>query len=454
MNKMNKIFSSSLLVILMAAFLFSCQKDISKIGVNVVGSNPLVVTYMDTITVRVHSELIDTLRSDELSSHVLGAYKDPTFGMLNASVYSQFRLPVGGDSWDFGEGAVLDSIILYIKYANTDIYGDTNYAQHLTVYEVGEDMSREDAYFSNQNLRIKNDVLGDKTFIPRFDSIVDPNDTSKKIIRPINIPLSNEFGERLLNLDTSAYDNIENFLNEFKGLYITTLNENLPSSGGALVNTDFEDGSATYIGLYYHNNDKDSLVYKYVVNFNAAHFSNFNHYGYQDATADFRQQVIDGDTTLGEQKIYMQGLAGVRTLIEFPYLNKMPDFYNYSVNDAKLFVYDIDTTSGYSAISSLTLSQELVVDSVANYYLISDASSGDRYFSGKYNFDGNRYYFRITQYIQDLIAGRTPGNKLRIEIVGGAVHPNRLVAAGWNPTADLQDKKIQLQLIYTKIDND
>jgi len=454
MNKMNKIFSSSLMLVLTAALLFSCQKDISKIGVDVVGENPLIVTYMDTISIRVHSELVDTLRSDELSSHVLGAYKDPVFGTLNASVYSQFRLPASSADWDFGEGAELDSIILYIKYSNTDIYGDTNYQQHLTVYEVGEDMARDEAYFSNQNLRVKNTILGEASFIPKFDSIIDPQDTSKKIIRPIIIPLSNEFGEHLLHLDSTAYSSIENFLAEFKGLYITTLNENLPSSGGSLVNTDFEDGEKTYIGLYYHNNDKDSLSFKYIVNFNAAHFSNFNHYQYQDASEDFRRQLIDGDTTLGEEKIYMQGLGGVRTIIEFPYINKLPDYYNYAINDAKLFIYDIDTASGFEAVSTLTLSQRVEVDGIPNYYLIEDASSGEQYFGGKYNLEGNKYFFRITQHIQSLIAGDTPDNKMRIEMVGGAVHPNRLVAAGWNPSGDLQDKKVVLQLIYTKIDND
>jgi len=336
MIKMKKIFSSSLLmIILMTALLFSCKKDISKIGVDVVGANPLKVVYMDTVTIKAYSELIDSLRTDELSAHVLGAYKDPIFGTLNASIYSQFRLIGGFEDYDFGTNPVIDSVRLYIKYSDTDVYGDTNYMQNLTVYELGEDMLRDTFYYSFQNLRTKYDILGQTSFIPVFDSVqyIDGEDTLQKL-RPITIPLANEFGTRLLMLDTLAYSSNEEFLKEFKGIYITTLDQNLPSFGGSLVNTNFDDDE-TYINLFYHNDEADSLEFKLATDFSTARFSNFNHYDYQDADPLFYQQVVEGDTTLGEQKLYMQGLAGVRTVIEFPYLHKMSDYYNYAVNEAK-----------------------------------------------------------------------------------------------------------------------
>lgn len=451
---MNKILSSGL-ILLMAALLFSCEKDISKIGIDVVGENALNVVYSDTFAVKVHSELIDSLRTDELSGHVLGAYKDPVFGTLNASVYSQFRLNPENEDYNFGEGAMLDSIILFVKYVDTLIYGDAGFTQNFTVYELGDDMSRDSGYYSFDNVRVKHEILGEVSYVPSFDSIdyYKLNDTTTYTkLQPIRIPLSQEFGERLMGFDSITYSSNDNFVDAFKGIYITTLDQYLPSTGGGLVSTNFESTEETFIGLYYHN-DTDTAAINFIVDFNTAHFSNFNHYEYQDADFDFRNQVIDEDFSLGESQFYLQGLAGVRAVVEFPHLGKMDDYYNYAVNEAKLFVYNNELESDYDAVSSLTLSHKVIVDSVPNYYLISDASSGENYFSGDYNSADKKYYFRITQHIQRLIKGETDDNQMRIEMIGGAVHANRLVATGWNPIG-LEDKKIVLQLVYTKIDDD
>ena len=297
MSNMNKIYSSSLLIILSAALLFSCTKDISKIGVDVVGKNPLDVVYTDTITIETYSELIDSLRTDELSAHVLGAMVDPIFGTTNASVYSQFRIEDEYETTPFiGENTELDSIILYIKYADTTVYGSTDYMQHFAVYELGEDLIRDTAYYAFQNLRTKSDILGESSFIPQFDTVTfitkpdDPFNTKPdtfRRIRPIRIPLSEDFGNRLLNLDLGKYQTQEAFLEEFKGLYITTLNQNMPSSGGSMITANMNDPE-TYIMLYYHNDSSSYLEngtevfynfeFKYIVDINTARFSNYNHY--------------------------------------------------------------------------------------------------------------------------------------------------------------------------------
>jgi len=478
MNNMNKIISSSLLIFLSAAFFFSCTKDISQIGVDIVGKNPLQVTYMDTITISLQSELVDSLRTDEISSHALGAYKDPIFGTVNGSVYSQFRITDNYSSSPFiGPNPALDSIILYIKYSDDKVYGDTNYIQNLTVYELGEDLHKDSTYYSFQNIRTKSEILGEVSFKPSFDSVyfyskpdnpelIKP-DTVRRI-RPITIHLSEEFGNHLLN-DTAIYETQESFLDAFKGLYITTLNSNLPTSGGSMVNASFDNPSETYIMLYYHHDTSSymqgdtllvnyNLEFKYSVDLSTANFSNYNHYDYLDADIDFYNQVINGDTALYKDKFYMQGLGGVRTTIKFPYAQKIPDYYNYSINEAKLIIHNIDTDQDpffpLSPVTSFSLSQKVEMDSTfTDYFLIPDASGGEHYFGGTYNDIAEEYVFRITQYLQSLIEGNSYDNELRLEIIGSAVHPDRLVAGGFNPS-EANEKKVVLEVIYTKIDND
>jgi len=448
----------------MAALLFSCKKDISKIGVDVVGENPLEVIYFDTASIKVYSELIDSLRTDEdfISTSVVGAIKDPVFGTLNASIYNQFRLETGDADHEFGEGYQLDSIVLYIAYADTQVYGDVSYAQNWTVFELGEDLVKDDTIYSFETRRTTDAILGQTSFVPKFDTVdlydynKDEIDTSR-IIRRVRIPLSEEFGNRLME-NTDIYESNEAFLEAFKGIYITTLEEHMPSSGGATLRLDFEN-DLTYIRLYYtntaHAEEYDySLNFDFIVNMNTARFGNFNHYDYADADPQFKAQVLGGDHSLGSEMIYMQGLAGVRTVVEFPHLNAMEDYYNYAVNEAKLFFYDIDDSDPkLPPISSLSLSYKREISDVVNQYTIPDAGSGTNYFGGKYNSDDELYYFRLTQYIQDLIKGETYDNKLRVEIVGGAVNANRLIAAGHEPMMDLE-KRVRLQITYTKIDSD
>jgi len=464
---MNKTLIGSLLVILMAASLFSCKKDISKIGVDVVGSNPLDVVIMDTVTIRAHSEIIDSLRTEGLSSHITGVLMDPVFGLLNASVYAQFSLKQVEDNNPFGNNPLLDSIVLYVDYAAKEVYGDTNYRQHFKIYELGEDMHDTSSYYSFSNLRLKEELLGEIDYIPNFTEgdFIDYNedglvDTVEKIL-PLKVRLTDDLGNRLLS-DTTLYQGNEFFFTEFKGIYITTNEEDLPSTGGSVVNLSFIS-EYTYIKMYYHNDTDDSLSMKFVVNFGTPHFSNFNHYDYVHADADFIDQVVNYDAedpdvaqNYGQDKIYLQSLAGVRTFIKFPHLTHIPDYYNYAINEAKLFVRnvdEIDPNFPLQPITKISLSQRDTLAGNEEYFVVRDAGAGgEGYFSGYYDINSQQYYFRITQYVQDLIEGKYYDNELRMEIIGGQTNANRTIAGGWNNLN--AEKNIKLQLTYTKIDED
>jgi hypothetical protein len=152
--------------------------------------------------------------------------------------------------------------------------------------------------------------------------------------------------------------------------------------------------------------------------------------------------------------VYLQSLAGVRTIVKFPYINKIDDYYNYAVNEAKLFLWDAeDPLSELSPISSLTITYRVVLeDNDTLYPTIIDANSGETFFNGNYNTENRNYSFRITQHMQRITAGETNDSEIRIEIIGGAVRPNRSLIYGYNPTD--AEKRMKLQVLYTQIDSD
>ncbi len=261
----------------------SCKKEIDTIGVELVGENPLNLVVIDTLTVDMHSELVDSLRTDELVSHLLGVYRDPIFGVNNASVYTQFRLSESTHGFDFGTNPQADSLVLYIKYKQKKTFGDSAYMQHLSVYELDEDLKRDTAYYAFQTSQVLPEKVGEASFVPTFDTVyyMGENDTLSKT-RPISITMTQALADKMLNLGEAAYVDNEAFLQAFKGLWITTDDVDIPAQGGAMMYTDFNHVE-TFMRLYYHNDTKDSLHYDYIVNNNSARYSSFNHYDYQCA---------------------------------------------------------------------------------------------------------------------------------------------------------------------------
>jgi hypothetical protein len=457
MKKAKNIFKGGFIILILASILLACKKDISEIGVDIVGNNPLEVIFIDTIEIKAYSEIIDSMRTDELSSHLLGAYKDPVFGTINASIYAQFLLRSADVDHRFGDDPVLDSVVLHLAYASNETYGgdpDDPSQNHISIYEIGEQMDLSTDYYHFQNLRTKSELLAESVFIPSFDSveyeqIVGEDTTIAKKIPPLSIRLSDAFGQRFIDADTIVYDDQESFIEEFAGLYITTLDQHLPQTKGSLMNINFRNDD-TKITLYYHNTT-DTLELSFIANSSsAARFGNYNHYDYQDASDDFKQQVLEGETALGSEMVYLQSLAGVRTIIQFPNINRIDDYYNYAINEAKLFLWDAeDTTTVLDPIDAVTITYKI---NDSTYSQIPEAIGGGIYFDGQYNSGNQGYVCRMTQHIQSIISGETEYNFIRIEPIGGAVRANRSLIHGFNP--EDQDKRIKLQVLYTQIDSD
>ena len=77
--------------------------------------NPINV--VDTFSVVGFSQLEDSLQTSNLNSGnwLLGSFNDPVFGISASTMYTQFRLP--SSNVDFGDGATIDSVVMYLSYA-------------------------------------------------------------------------------------------------------------------------------------------------------------------------------------------------------------------------------------------------------------------------------------------------------------------------------------------------
>lgn len=449
MKNKSGYFKGFLAILILSTAFFSCKKQASQIGLDVVDGNPITLLYSDTTQVEVHSVLRESVRTDEMSYQSLGVVVDPVFGKTKADLYIQYDLSLY--MYSFGDNPVLDSIVLFMDYQGIPSYGDTTAALSFRVYQLDELLDYDTSYYSTQTAAYLPTILGEKTLVPRpYDSVM--IDTTN-VAPHFRVRLKEELGEYLMSftLDDSVYYDNDKFVEFFKGLYFESVYT------GGMGNLTFFNMYDTYskIVLYYSNDTSDSLSYAfYPGSASAPSFQNFDHNGYAEADPDFYNQVINKDTTLGEEKFYLQTLGGVDAYVRFPSLFNREDYENYAINEAKLVITNIDPESVFAPAESMWMFKNTYseADSTYVYAYVDDINVGEEFFDGTYNSELHQYEFRITNYIQNYIAGNLDTDYILLQILGANYAGARVIAGG--PNNPDTESQIKLELLYTKINTD
>ncbi len=431
-----------ILIFSLPVFIFSCNKEPGRIGIGLqLDEDKLNVYVSDTTSVYAYSVRVDSVRTDETSLSMLGSYYDPVFGLSTSSIYTQVRLST--TSVSFGSNPVLDSIILALEYTG-DYYGDITNKQNFKVYEISNSNSInvDSVYYSNQELKYEEEEIGSVYVKPSpTDSVM--MDTLKYKAQ-LRIPLSHEFGEDILNVGDNLSSN-DVFLKFLRGIYVTS--EQI-LWGGAILNFDLVSANSK-MTIYYSNDSVSSQSYPFTISADNARFMNFEH-DYENAPdAAFKAQVIDGDTTLGDNILYIQAMAGVKVRFKFPYIKDWVKENNIAINEARLTFYDVYPNSTLAAPNELLVLKRNN-DSTAGF--IPDQLEGTTYYGGQYDAESGAYFFRISRYIQYLLSDDAEDYGLELVISGGSLMPYRAMLIGPNPDPGIDlSKRFKLNLIYTDL---
>ena len=443
-----KSLTLSLHSLLLSIFVFlilsisSCYKPAGEIGAVIQPQNSLLdVSWTDTAMVYAYSVPDDTVRTDGLSTTLLGSMMDPTFGLTTAGFYSQFMLENAGHR--FGDNPQVDSLVLQIRYTG-DSYGDTTTYQTLSVYQMEESIYLDSTYTSDINIPVFPTDYANFTYRPKpHDSIVVGEDTVSAALRINLTNVSPDLANYLINIDTTLMDSNDLFIDYFKGLYVTAAPA---SSGGALVNFDLFS-NRTVLQLYYSNDEEDSLRFEYPISVITQYASKYEH-DFTTGSPDFVQQVVQEDTTLGSNKFYVQGTAGVASVIKFPNMSSWRDLGAIAFNEAKLVLPGNSADTLFEPPIKLALA---VIEDDGTYGYLPDDGGSDLYFGGEYKASTRSYTFRITRYLQSLIDDPTASNNgLYLIVRGGSIYPNRFVFNGHEPESDTT--KLHLEITYTDLD--
>ncbi|MEZ5173805.1 MAG: DUF4270 family protein [Bacteroidia bacterium] len=419
-----------MLLIIVSATFFSCSEP--DLGLEVKNPGDLInLLICDSFTVRTTLERQDSVKTDELSANLLGAYNDPLLGKMRAGIYAQIVPTLSNLS--LGEGFIPDSLVMVIPYYG--YYGDItklNGLQKFRVYRVLENMSQADSYYSNDSLLVSSEPIGETGYIvPKInDSVTVTGLRQAPQLRiPVNIDLAADIAA-----NSSALLSIEAFTEFFKGVYITAETKDETPGQGAMLDLILTGGAR--LDLFYKNNEADSLRISLAINENSARFTRFNH-----AYSNLVNETIN-TPALAAELTFTQTMAGLRTRVDFPDLISWQAGRKILVNSARLTVpVDAEKIGIYSPNPIVDL---ITKDAEGNLIQTPDLLVDGDYPGGIYDSQNKQYVFNIARYIQGRLNGIIEDRGLFIQANGTAVSAYRApLNGGQHP-----DRPVKLELLY------
>jgi len=423
--------------------LLNCKKDENFIGTELQNED-INVSKIDDFSIRTYTTLADSLRADELSVSTLGSYNDLVTGKTNASFFTQLRIPV--DNVNFSGGGpitniVLDSVVLSLEYQ--DHYGSLD-AQTFEVFQMNEDMNIDSSYYNGKSFsNLGTDLVqaGTGTQIPNPTATT--NVDGDTLPAQLRLKLDNSFGQSILNESgNSTLSNNESFAQFIKGIEVKVNNPTQAYGEGAIFLFDLLSVNSK-VTLYYRDTVlKDTISFELLINTYTSRV-NLNTHDYTGTQVP--AQI--SDSTLGQNEVYIQGLHGLKTEVNFDDILRLKDS-GIIINKAVLTM-PVD----YSSSSSFEPNSQLLIirNEDDNKYLIPDqtmfaGAAGLANVGGDWNEDDSQYEFVITRYINNILNGNFPNNNLTLETTSSMVTPNRAVLFGHNSLLN----KPKLTITYTK----
>lgn len=346
MTKIYKGGAQSILgLFILTLILTSCVKDenFTTEGTQHPGSlssiviDTLNVTTYTTTEENILGKTYGTLWPDHSKENnfIVGELNDPIFGYTESTVFSNVRL--SEDSTYLGNGFDIDSVTVYLVVRGD--YGDEDFTNQITLYETEETLT--DSSYTTQSSINEGDLIGSKDVkVSLVDTL---HDAYGNALRMITVNAESSFLSLLQDRVNNAgfdYINEDNLNQIFNGIKIGVTTSNPSVGEGDLVYLEMEN-QASRVKVYHHNNlnSKSSLTFEFK---NENKFNSVVH-DFSSA-ADLSNQL--SDSTLGQQQVYLQGLAGAIVNLELSDFQEVINQYpNAIISEltVKTYVINNDT---------------------------------------------------------------------------------------------------------------
>ena len=341
-NKHTALKICAIATVLISSFI-ACDKDFADIDSDIINNDN--ATHFNTNSLRfnvvAYNKKLDPVQTNNLPINLLGIYTDPLYGTTTANIVTQLTPSVYNPN--FGETAVLDSVVLTIPYFSTSIgttedggtlyeldsiYGsqpiklsifESNY--FLRDYDPNENPDTPQKYYSDGSTGIDQinsslleaRLLKDTTdFLPSEKEIKLIDSTGKvssRLAPALRLKLDNSYWkEKIFDKEGEPeLSNANNFKNYLRGLYFKA--EALGSNGTTML-LNFANTSANITIYYTRETNADS--------------STLENQTFTLSFGNIRVNLMSGTSlaappvneTEGDEKLYLKGGQGSLAVID------------------------------------------------------------------------------------------------------------------------------------------
>ncbi len=477
----NRLLKSCLALLLIGntALITSCDDKASEIGGNILPEKEIVGVYnYNEMALSTNNIFMGKIQSDDVDYALLGQLKDTEFGNTKADFFGQLTIgsKVPNGSFKPYEGYRVDSAKIFLTFQKAWVVGDTVAKHKVSIYRLDQMPDKKQNYYSDTDLTgwydpsspIAERVMTAKDILKGAKEKRDSVWNISKHDQQWAFKLNDETANYLFNLDKESLASRESFMEAFKGIYITSQQEDA-SSIGSLMKFDILN-KKSYMTLYYSYIRKDK--YNEIIDTLKYNFSfYFNH---EAARVNrFTNQNTGGieTGTVNPQYLYVQSLAGSATQFRFP-----KDIYNWAdsvkydwdqhsnSNDNKIgistvdLIFHIDTAQSkpkrYTLPSELQIKQKNTKTGKLETptFLTTSGSYEQAFIGGVVNYNTLTYHFRFARgFLESVLLNDDKIFEREFYLVPSSSKSEYTrVVLNSNATINSEDKRLKLDIKYVK----
>lgn len=399
----------------------ACSTTPANIGVGLPSVDPITGAYLvDTLTLRASTVLRDSVITSTSNYLLVGRYLDPQLGTITARSYSTLNL-AGAFTPD--RTFIADSVVLVLK-PDTYRYGDTTKTQALVeVHELYTFLPLTSFGFAAPRLTSMTGRVN--------PAIINRNQTppvrrAQPKLTTLRMRLDPAYGDRLMTVAKAGQLTTQDQLNAaFPGLAL------LPAASdvAALIRLDASSADQAVI-LYYHDPLDATTVLSHSFLLNSRHFYQAEAVRTGTLVAPLSPASPKLDAAAAAQQTYIEGLLGLATKIEIPYLFDLRTYGQHFIITSAVMTAEVPAnTTGFNLAPPASIS---VATTDINNRVLTTFVPATPYSSAITSTDGidrAGYSWSVQDYIQNALNNAIPNGGMLLNTTTPTL-PERVVLSG------------------------
>jgi hypothetical protein len=206
--------------------------------------------------------------------------------------------------------------------------GDSSATFEVEVFQLVEQLDRTQTYYSNLNPAYNQIPIGSSMIQYSPDSLpllsYSSGEADTSFYPHIKIPLSEAFGNQIMQFDPSTYDSDARFLESLNGIVVRPKSSN----GSSLLGFDLSTGRA---GIYIYYSTQDTIINRYQLRVNDFSVKAVK-YENEYESALIGEAINQNLDTL----LFVEGMSGTDIELDFSFAN---EFKNAVINKAEIQLF-------------------------------------------------------------------------------------------------------------------